>query len=168
MTAAAFRATYADWRLVKSRGVVQVVFEVPLHASDEAYGVVGGMPDPAKERWFAIARLSPTAKEVMPPEQSQHSPNETHPRPAEQPTKPAGAPKSYAQRVALLCQDRRFQKFLQDRTGLELTCEARAAEYVRELCQVQSRAEIVEGSRPGMKWRALAADYDNWARGVVA
>lgn len=151
---AVFRATYSDWRVIKGRKVVQVVFETPIEQADLAYKVVGGMPNPAEEKWFAIARLTEGVGQAPRQETTQLA--------------PAGAPKSYAQRIALLCQDTRFQKFLQDRTGLDLTCEARVAEYVRELCQVQSRAEIVEGSRPGMKWRALAADYHNWARGVVA
>lgn len=55
--AAAFRATYADWKLIKTRSVVQVVFEVPLEQADLAYQVIGGMPDPGAERWCAIARL---------------------------------------------------------------------------------------------------------------
>ena len=58
MTAAAFKATFADWKLIKTRGCIQLVFEVPLHESDMAYRVVGGMPNAAEERWFAIARLT--------------------------------------------------------------------------------------------------------------
>ena len=40
MTAAAFRASYSDWKLIKTRSVVQIVFEVPLEAADEAYQVL--------------------------------------------------------------------------------------------------------------------------------
>lgn len=54
----AIRATYADWRLIKTRSVVQVVFEVPLHDADAAYEVLGGMPKPSTEQWFAIAAIS--------------------------------------------------------------------------------------------------------------
>jgi hypothetical protein len=42
---AAFRGTYADWKLVKTRAVVQIVFEVPLEDSDAAYEILGGMPN---------------------------------------------------------------------------------------------------------------------------
>lgn len=54
---AAFSATYADWKLIKTRQVVQVIFEVPLEAAGHAYNVMEGMPSPMQERWFAIARM---------------------------------------------------------------------------------------------------------------
>lgn len=55
----AFRATYSDWKLVKTRAVVQVVMEVPLSDADAAYEVLGGMPVHGNERWFGIAALTP-------------------------------------------------------------------------------------------------------------
>jgi hypothetical protein len=62
MTGAAFKACYSDWKLIKTRGVVQVVMEVPLAEADAAYKVLGGMPDFGSENWFAIAALK-TEKE---------------------------------------------------------------------------------------------------------
>jgi hypothetical protein len=62
---AAFRAGYADWKLVKTRAVVQIVFEVPLEDSDAAYEILGGMPNHANERWFGIAALTPPATESV-------------------------------------------------------------------------------------------------------
>src|SRR5690348_1035465 len=58
MTAAAFQATYSDWKVVKGRKVVQVVFELPLETADAAYQALGGMPIPANEVWCGIARLA--------------------------------------------------------------------------------------------------------------
>jgi len=63
MTAAAFQATYSDWRLIKGRKCVQVVFEVPVEQADQAYQVLGGMPDPSKSVWCAIARMNSGATE---------------------------------------------------------------------------------------------------------
>ena len=54
---AAFSATYSDLKLIKTRSVVQFIFEVPLEAAGHAYNVLGGMPSPMEEKWFAIARL---------------------------------------------------------------------------------------------------------------
>lgn len=54
---AAFSATYSDLKLIKTRQVVQFIFEVPLEAAGHAYNVLGGMPSPMEEKWFAIARL---------------------------------------------------------------------------------------------------------------
>src|ERR1043165_3840449 len=57
MTAAAFQATYSDVKLIKSRKVVQIVFEIPLEGWDAASLALGGMPNPAAEVWCGIARL---------------------------------------------------------------------------------------------------------------
>lgn len=54
---AAFSASYADWKIVKTRRVVQVIFEIPLEAAGHAHNVLGGMPDPEAETWFGIARM---------------------------------------------------------------------------------------------------------------
>lgn len=54
---AAFSATYSDWKLIKTRGVVQIVLEVPLKAAGHAYNVLGGMPDYENEKWVGVARL---------------------------------------------------------------------------------------------------------------
>jgi hypothetical protein len=54
---AAFSAEYADWKLIRTRKVVQIVFEVPMELADHAYQVVGGMPNLAEPSWFGIARL---------------------------------------------------------------------------------------------------------------
>ena len=54
---AIFSASYADWKLIKTRGVVSISFELPIDASGHAYNVLGGMPSPMDEKWFAIARL---------------------------------------------------------------------------------------------------------------
>ena len=53
----AFQATYSDFKLVKTRKVVQIVLEVPLEAAGHAYNVLGGMPTFGNEQWFAVARL---------------------------------------------------------------------------------------------------------------
>lgn len=54
---AAFSATYSDWKIVKGRKVVQIVFEVPVEAAGHAYNVLDGMPRFGAEKWFGIARL---------------------------------------------------------------------------------------------------------------
>jgi hypothetical protein len=54
---AAFSATFADLKFIKTRNCVQFIFEVPQEAAVHAQNVVGGWPNPGEERWFAIARL---------------------------------------------------------------------------------------------------------------
>jgi len=55
---AAFSASYSNWRVVQGRKVVQIVMEVPLEAAHHAYNVLGGMPNIAESKFFAIARLN--------------------------------------------------------------------------------------------------------------
>lgn len=59
---AAFSAVYSDFKLIKTRGVVSISFEVPLNAADHAYNVLNGLPNFEKEKYFAIARLKPDAQ----------------------------------------------------------------------------------------------------------
>jgi len=89
---AIFKAAYADFRLIKTRGVVSISFELPVEQAQAALDVLGGMPVAATEVWCAVARLKPE-KEVV-----QHKPvpngnYETVPRQSD--TQPSdGAPNS--------------------------------------------------------------------------
>ena len=51
-----FEATYSDWKVLKTRGVVAITFEVPIEAEGLAYTALQGMPNSAEEKWFVIAR----------------------------------------------------------------------------------------------------------------
>lgn len=139
MTEAVFKATYSDWRLVKTRKVVQIVFEVPVENSDAAYQVVGGMADSSQEKWFAIARLD------------------------ESPPKPEGkAPRSFhdmtpAQQAGMLCADEAFKKFIKETGGSE-----DAANTVRMLCGVTSRGDIKPGTESARRWASIVSDYRAW------
>lgn len=55
---AAIEAAYSDFKLIKGRKVVQLIFEVPLEKANEAFHVLGGMPNPTSEVWVAVARLA--------------------------------------------------------------------------------------------------------------
>jgi len=59
---AAFSAAYVDWKVIKTRGAVQIVFEVPIEAAGHAYNVLDGMPTFGEEKRFAIARLEKTGE----------------------------------------------------------------------------------------------------------
>lgn len=54
---AAFGAEYVDFKVIKTRRAVQIVFEIPLEAADHAIQCLGGMPDNDKSVWFGIARM---------------------------------------------------------------------------------------------------------------
>ena len=159
MTAAAFKATYSDWKLVKTRSVVQIVFEVPLEQADAAYQVVGGMPDFGSEQWFAIAKLNGSTTE------------EREPEPVSNP--PVRARKSWNElpvtsQIAIRCNEIRFQRFLKEihpgpwKLMNEGTDAERAADIVRWICQVQSRRDIREGTEALDLWHELEDTYQGW------
>lgn len=112
---AAFSATYADWKLVKSRKVVQIVLEVAMEDSDAAYKLLGGMPNPAAETWVGVAKL------VKQPEQKERRRWEML---------------SIGERAGIRCNEKAFQEFL----GVENTEDA--ATFLRNSFGVQSRKDI--------------------------
>lgn len=153
----AFRATYADWRLIKTRGCVQIVFELPVEQADAAYQLLGGMPVAAREVWCGIARLDKTKAEPPRPVESQSV------------ALPAGAEKERrafselkpAQQAGILCNERAFLKFMSEKFPDHLrTCGSTAA-AVREICKVDSRAEITEHNAD---WSGLVLAYRLWQR----
>jgi hypothetical protein len=190
--AAIFRACYSDWRLIRTRKCVQLVFEVPLEESNKAYEALGGMPNPGEEAWVAIARLNPeTVKEVMPVDEEgsfpqshtidtqsreevmpdtsgpRNTPNDTSPAsgpdiPARA-HKPVAADKRLVQRAAILCADPLFWKFLgHDDQGYTITREDEAAEVVRKLCAVSSRSEIKPNTPAGRLFDHLYSRFVAW------
>lgn len=161
---AAFQATYSDFKLVKTRKVAQLIFEVPLEAVDEAYKVLGGMPNPADERWFGIA---PLKKEVAPNPDSklsgQH--NDSHAQSAE-PTE--RGKKSWrdlppSQQAAIRCEEPIFQTFLkEEHADVVLFADQDAAQAVRDLCCVTSRSELNTNHEARVLWTQLESQFQAW------
>lgn len=155
---AAIRATYSDWKLIRTRGVVQLVFEVPLADADAAYEVIGGMPDPSSERWFAIAPLH-EAKVIKFQETTL-----PHPR-AWQDIQPAA-------QAGIRCNEPLFLDFLQEHysanwreslaAGGIASLPGSAAECVRLICRVNSRAQLSTDPRARNMWHQIDQQYLNW------
>lgn len=167
MTTAAFTAAYADFRLIKTRGVVSISFELPVEQAQAALDVLGGMPVAAAEVWCAIARLN-NGKEVMPPD-DKHSrlpTPETTPRQNERAS--AGAKRAWVdlslpQQAGMLCADIKFQKYLKEKYGSALDpTDGDAADWVRWYCGVKSRSEIRTGTHAADKWHKLESEYRTW------
>jgi len=180
MTAAAFKACYAEWKVIKTRATVQLVFELPIERADEAYQALGGMPIAAHEVWCGIARLDPSKEQPLPPH-----PAVAAPRPVlapSQPTTPAGENKIRrpfpdmppSQQAGMLCNEISFQKFLKERhrsiwsaamSTVPEDCQDygryAAAETTRLLCKVNSRADI---KTDNAEWSALVLAYRLWQR----
>lgn len=175
MTAAAFRATFTDWRLIKGRKVVQVVLEVPVELADQAYQVLGGMPNPAESVWCAVARLQTTKdgdahSNVHPGLPERHDTPPAQHRTAER-EKRSWNELSAAAQSGMRCNEMPFQRYLREHHPLMWTELARvmdddkkiAAEIVRHICDVPTRADITPDNPKAMTaWTDLNNDYRLW------
>lgn len=52
----AIAGTYSEFRQIKTRGVLQLIIEVPLEQSMDAFNLLG-VPQPGSEAWVAVAPL---------------------------------------------------------------------------------------------------------------
>jgi len=162
----AIRGTYADWRLVKTRGVVQIVVEVPLSDSNMALDVLGGMPNPAAERWVAIAPIKPES-EVMQSGPSAVQPIDARPEPKQD--KPARAKRDWrdlppAQQAGVRCEEPAFLRFLCEERPSDMRESNDAAECVRLICGVRSRADLNTEHAARVVWHQLNEQYEAWMR----
>ena len=151
-TPAAFRATYSDLKLIKTRGVVQIVFELPLADFDAAYAVLGGLPDSSKETWFGIAPIRTGAQ-----------PQPTQP--------PAGASRDKrewrdmqpAQQAGIRCGEPIFVAFLKETYPEDWRAlEEDAPQLVRFLCGVSSRAQINTQHGARVIWHQIDTQFQAW------
>lgn len=150
MSASAFRATYSDWKLVKTRGVVQVVFEVPVADAGEAYDVLGGMPNSGSEQWFGIAAISAARSEQVESKSTAR-------------TKRDWPSLSAAQQSGIRCDDIAFTVFLQEEHPDNWhESMSDPAECVRLICGVQSRGEFARNPGAEQRWRTLDDQFQAW------
>lgn len=177
---AAFRCTYSDWKLIRTRKIVQLVFEVAVEHADVAYRVLGGMPNSAAETWCAIARLDPAAVKqesgVMQTEGDTQQIRRTDTSPASGPDIPARArkpvdpDKRLAQRAGILCADPLFWRYIQEHHGFVFGTadenEERAAKFVRTRCGVDSRANIKPNTDAGLTLDLIESSFICWRDGA--
>jgi hypothetical protein len=153
----AFRATYSDWKLIKTRGVVQVVMEIPLADADAAYDVLGGMPVHGKERWFGIAALKSPAEEAR-AKLRQDAPQHSRPDGAKRMDWRDMQP---AAQAGIRCSDAVFWKFLSERQRVPVGPEE-APHIVRFICDVSSRSELGTNHKARVLWHQLDTEYQAW------
>lgn len=136
---AAFEATYSDWKLVKSRKVVQIVLEVPMEKADLAYQVLGGMPNHAAEAWLAVARMNGKA---------------------EQKDRKRWHDLSVAQQAGIRCNEVAFHQFLAFKLERKQPEDEKdAATILRNYFKVNTRKDI-----PANAWNEFDGEYQLWAR----
>jgi hypothetical protein len=181
----AFRATFSDMKLVKTRQVAQLIFEIPIEEFDAAYEVLGGMPVPSKERWFGIAALvagatAPVAGRSMAREQraeqgnpgGRHAlaPDDFNPdteeasRDEPAPVKPRRDWRDLpaSQQAGIRINEATFAAYLCEEHSDEWHETGDADECLKLICRIQSKTELMADPRRTMLWHQLDTAYQAW------
>lgn len=150
-------AAYADMKIVKTRQVVQLILELPLADFDAAYKVLGGLPNPANERWFAIAAIK----------NAESNPRSPDARPQPEKDKPAGAKRDWrdllpSQQAGMRCEEAAFTHFLREQRPDDWSETQDTADCVRLICGVESRADLNMNQKARVIWHQLDEQYQAW------
>jgi hypothetical protein len=132
------KATFADFRIIKTRKTAQLILELPIENADAALIALGGLPRSDAERWVAIARLNDI---------DQIRKEKAHRAFHELP---------FPQQAALKSKDETFQSWINGGYPSEQGC----AVAIRNHCGVNSRADILQGTEAGERWLGLLREFE--------
>lgn len=157
----AIAATFSDFRPVKSRGVYQIILEVPAENANAVLIALGGVPVFGSEQWVGVAPLKATPEARPEPE----APKEVEPTTPDAPAEKERHPFHdllRSQQAGILCGNPAFGRWLA-KVGMLVTDgdvakddpTERAVKAVRKYCGVASRAYIDRDDDAARKWDAL-------------
>jgi hypothetical protein len=158
--AAIIEAEYVEWKMVKTRKSLQLIFEVPLEAQERVMTALG-IPMPDTSTPVAICRLNPAmlAQRVSEPEPEAHQLEGPASGDDDKPARPLSQVSAY------LCTIVAFRRFLWEEYKLEsMPTEDQAADFVRSHCGVQSRREFDLIESAAANFRDLRWRYNAWLR----
>jgi hypothetical protein len=146
-TPKAIKATFADWRPVKGRKQLQLIFEVPLEETSEVLKMLGA-PMPDKETWVAIALLD---MRTFDDQGNLQDPAQKHRR--------AFCDMPFPQQAGILSEDQKFETWALSHIHLNMD-DTDCAAVIRRWCGVTTRADILPGTHAGGKWINLLRSYE--------
>ena len=141
--AAVIKGCYADYRRVKGRKVLQLIVEVPLEAAPKVHEAFGE-PTPDGSTWVAVALLDTKASQTNSKPENKHQ---------------------LSRQAALCCNDKRFWAFLHETYMSDappINSVEQAAEVVREICVIDSRAELDRDDEAAARWRNWYGKFQAW------
>lgn len=144
--AAIFEGTYHDIKTVRTRGMMQIIIEMPLQRGTE-FVKHFGMPSPEAEIPVAIAHLNLKTAAGEPPAQKDRRKFDDLP---------------YPQQAGIVANEQAFWKFVGEKFGSPIDNEGSAAMFIRWKCGVTSRAELGENAKASDSWRKLLHNYQAW------
>lgn len=130
--------TYSDFKLIKTRRVIQMIIEFPIEAHQE-FTDAFGLPMPDAEQYIAVARL----KQIE--------------------TSPPTATK-LIQQAGILSKEPEFGLFLRDKynmVDIDPKNPDTIADALRALCGIQSRREFNTDKVAAVTFERLVAEYQN-------
>ena len=133
------KGTYADFRVVKTRKVLQMVIELPIEQADD-FTKKFGMPNPSIEKWVAVAYLNDEEKNV---------------------------PDEYTkivQMAGILCKTPKFGEFINHRFKSEININdgEAIASALRSVCGIASRSDLSTNEIARKSFLDLHTEYRKW------
>lgn len=128
----AIAGTFADFKIIKTRSVLQIVVEIPIEQGQAALELLG-IPQPGAEIPVAIARLIAPPKVVVDHDKSSR---------AKEIYATKDSMEKAVTRAAILCEDREFMGWLTHCLGRRIDSPVAAAEELRRMVGVNSRSQI--------------------------
>lgn len=150
---AAIQGTFSDYRLVKGRGVLQIVVEIPVEAQAQAFAALG-YPEPGKDIHVAVARLQPiVASQDKPAERDAAGACLGGPDPGPPLSRPKTEGERARIRAVMLCQDQRFRRWSNMLWG------ENSADWLRGRLGIASRSELATNPAALKRFLALETRY---------
>lgn len=154
--AAIIEAEYVEWRMVKTRSSLQLIFEVPLERQEHVMQALG-VPLPNVSSPVAICRLVDAQSRPAAPARIEHA-NDEADAAADKPSKPL------SQVSAILCNIVAFRRFIMEQYDGwdQIPTVDQAADWLREQCGVQSRREFDHDDAAASNFRHIRSSYRAW------
>jgi hypothetical protein len=155
----ALLAVYSDIKVVKTRGAVQIIFEMPLSEMKRAVDLLGA-PLADQSVWVGIARVDPNkVPQPEAPVQIEHANDE-----GEYEDEPLKPPRPLSQIAAMLCGIGAFQQFIcEESDGWDHRPNTdEAAEWLRSNCGIKSRTELNTNEVAAQRFKKIRSQYEAW------
>lgn len=153
----AIKGDYADFKLIRTRKVCQIVVEVPMERAGDVTRLLG-LPNPATGTPCAVALINETSGPCPTPGPEQRA-GDRAPDAAPAPPKQV----TNITRAMAMARDEQFWKFCGTYAGLKVpTNEDEALKALKLLCNVQSRTELNEFPKAAETFNRLRGKFNSW------
>lgn len=141
MNERAVAGTYADFKIVKTRNVAQMIIEIPLENGNDVVSKFG-LPDPHTEKWVAVAMLQTNL--INRNDQANKA----------------------IQAAGILCQSKQFGRYLKEQVGLpevDPDVPSTIEDGLRAMLGVKSRTELHTNADAIKAFYRIEGEYKSWA-----